>query len=120
VHHPKLSWVYYPGLPSHESHETARRLFDGRGYGAMVAFELKDGTREKAFAFLKALQMIVPATTLGDVYSLVLYPAMSSHRALTPEQRRAVGISDGLLRLSVGIEDASDIIADLERALEAV
>jgi cystathionine beta-lyase/cystathionine gamma-synthase len=119
-HHPKLQWVYYPGLPNHESRDTATRLLPEGQFGAMVSFEIKDGTQEKAFNLMRALQMIVPATTLGDVHSLVLYPPMSSHRALSPEQRQEVGISDGLIRLSVGIEDPSDIISDLERALDKV
>jgi cystathionine beta-lyase/cystathionine gamma-synthase len=119
-HHPKLQWVYFPGLPNHESHDTAKRLLSEGQYGGMVSFELKNGTREQAFDFMRALEMIVPATTLGDVHSLVLYPPMSSHRALSPDQRREVGISDGLIRLSVGIEDPSDIINDLERGLAAV
>ena len=119
-HHPKLQWVYYPGLPNHESHETAKRLLPDDQFGAMVSFELKNGTQEKAWEFMRALQMIVPATTLGDVHSLVLYPPMSSHRALSPEQRQEVGISDGLIRLSVGIEDPTDIVADLERALDRI
>ena len=119
-HHPKLQWVYYPGLPNHESHETAKRLLPEGQFGAMVSFEIKNGTQEQAFEFMRTLEMIVPATTLGDIHSLVLYPPMSSHRALSPEQRQEVGISDGLIRLSVGIEDPSDIIADLERALARV
>lgn len=119
-HHPKLQWVYYPGLPNHESHDTAKRLLPDDQFGAMVSFELKDGTQENAWEFMRALQMIVPATTLGDVHSLVLYPPMSSHRALSPEQRKEVGISDGLIRLSVGIEDPTDIVADLERALDRI
>jgi cystathionine gamma-synthase/methionine-gamma-lyase len=87
--------------------------------GAMIAFEVAGAGRAKIFRLMSALEMIVPATTLGDVYSLVLYPAMASHRALTPEERAAVGISDGLLRLSVGIEAPADILADLSRALGA-
>ena len=71
------------------------------------------------FRFLESLKLIMPATTLGDVYSLILYPAISSHRALTPEQRAEIGIGDGLVRLSVGIEDAEDIMADLDQALHA-
>jgi cystathionine gamma-synthase/methionine-gamma-lyase len=85
----------------------------------MVSFELKEGTRERVFGFMEALKLVIPATTLGDVYSLVLYPAMSSHRALDPDARRQLGISDGLVRLSVGIEDPADIIADLDQALSA-
>ncbi|MEO0249486.1 MAG: PLP-dependent transferase, partial [candidate division WOR-3 bacterium] len=70
------------------------------------------------FRFMESLKLVLPATTLGDVYSLVLYPAHSSHRALSAEERAAIGIGDGLVRLSVGIEDVGDIIADLEQALE--
>lgn len=87
--------------------------------GAMVALEVANAAQPEIFRLMSALEMIVPATTLGDVYSLVLYPAMASHRALTPEERSAVGISDRLLRLSVGIEDPKDIMADLSRALDS-
>ena len=73
---------------------------------------------EQAFGFLEALKLVVPATSLGDVYSLSLYPAMSSHRALTPDEREAIGIGDGLIRISVGIEDPEDILADIDQALE--
>ncbi len=113
--HGLIERVYYPGmsapLPEGQFH-------DGRG-GAMVSFEIRDAGREEVFAFLDALQLCVPATTLGDVYSLVLYPAMSSHRALTPEQRASIGISESLVRLSVGIENVEDIMNDLDQALEA-
>ena len=120
LHHPKLEWVYYPGLSGHESHQTARDQFPKGMYGAMISFEIRNGNRDSVFRFLRALEMIAPATTLGDVYSLVLYPIMSSHRALTPAQRAEVGIGEGLIRLSVGIEDPVDIISDLERALDAI
>ncbi len=83
----------------------------------MVAFELRNGTRAAAFAFLDALKLVLPATTLGDVYSLALYPIMASHRAVPPAERAQLGITDGLLRLSIGIEDADDIVADLDAAL---
>lgn len=119
VEHPLVAHVNYPGLTSHPSHATARRLFGERGYGGMISFEIKDGGREQVFAFLSALELIVPATSLGDVYSLALYPAMSSHRALTPEERAAYGIGDGLVRISVGIEAPEDILADLDQALRA-
>ncbi|HEU5423686.1 MAG TPA: PLP-dependent aspartate aminotransferase family protein [Nitrolancea sp.] len=117
---PKVARVFYPGLPGHESHQTANRLFPDGLYGAMVSFEMHDCDRAAVVRFLGALEMIVPATTLGDVFSLVLYPVMSSHRALTPEQRETVGIGESLVRLSVGIEDPADVIADLERALSVV
>ena len=92
------------------------RELDG-GLQAIVAFEIAGAGQAEAFRFLKALRMCVPATTLGDVYTLVVYPPMSTHRALTPEQRAAIGISDGLVRVSVGIEDVADIIADLDQAM---
>jgi cystathionine beta-lyase/cystathionine gamma-synthase len=116
--HPHVAHVNYPGLPSHASHATAARLFEDRGFGGMVSFDIKDGGREQAFAFLEALKLIVPATSLGDVYSLALYPAMSSHRALTPEERSSIGIGEGLIRVSVGIEAPEDILADLDQAME--
>jgi cystathionine gamma-synthase/methionine-gamma-lyase len=85
-----------------------------------VSFEIRHGTRERVTAFLERLRLILPATTLGDVYSEILYPVMASHRGLSPEERQAMGISDGLVRLSVGIEDPEDIIADLEQALASL
>jgi cystathionine beta-lyase/cystathionine gamma-synthase len=117
-HHPKLERVYYPGLAEHESHANAKKQFKHGLFGAMVAFDIRDGTRERVFSFMRALRMIVPATTLGDVYSLVLYPVMASHRGLSEQARRESGIGEGLVRLSVGIEDPADIIADLEQALD--
>jgi cystathionine beta-lyase/cystathionine gamma-synthase len=115
--HPAVARVYYPGLPSHPHHELATRLFGGRGYGGVISFELKANGREAAFRFLEALRLVLPATSLGDIYSLVLYPPISSHRMLTPEERAQLGISDNLLRLSIGIEDVADIQADLDQAL---
>jgi len=115
--HSRVERVHYPGLQSHPQHSVANHLFGDAGYGGMVSFELRDAGREAVFRFLEALELILPATTLGDVYSLVLYPAMSSHRALSPAERAQVGIGEGLVRLSVGIEAAEDIIADLDQAL---
>lgn len=119
--HPAVAHVHYPGLPGHPQHALATHLFhdpdDIPAYGGMLSFELRAGTEAAVFRFLERLQLVLPATTLGDVYSLVLYPAMASHRALTPAQRAEVGISAGLVRLSVGIEDAADILADLDQAL---
>jgi cystathionine beta-lyase/cystathionine gamma-synthase len=118
--HPKVSRVYYPGLPSHPQHELATRLFEGRGYGGMVAFDLAGAGQRQVFRFFESLCLCMPATTLGDVCSLVLYPAHASHRALSPEERARIGIGDGLVRLSVGIEAVEDIIGDLEQALDAL
>lgn len=112
--------VNYPGLPGHPQHVLATRLFDGRGYGGMMSFDLHDASRVEVFRFMEALDLILPATTLGDVYSLTLYPAHSSHRQVAPEVRQTLGIGDGLVRLSVGIEEPSDIIADLAKALDSL
>ena len=112
--------IYYPGLPSDAGYTAASRLFRAGYYGSLVAFEINDSDRARAFVFMETLRIIRPVTSLGDVYSLILHPASSSHRALTPEQREALGIREGTLRLSVGIEDADDLIADLGQALKAM
>ncbi|MEA3334538.1 MAG: PLP-dependent aspartate aminotransferase family protein [Chloroflexota bacterium] len=117
VQHPAVNHVHYPGLAGHAQHALALQQFGTRGFGAMIAFELKEATREAAFRFLDSLQLILPATTLGDVFSLALYPVMASHRAVPPEARAELGITDGLLRLSIGIEGAEDLMEDLNRAL---
>ncbi|HSR30559.1 MAG TPA: PLP-dependent aspartate aminotransferase family protein [Anaerolineae bacterium] len=115
--HPAVSRVNYPGLPEHPQHAVAQRLFEGRGFGGMISFDILGAGQADVFRFMEALRLVLPATTLGDVYSLTLYPAHSSHRQVAPEVRAAIGIGDGLVRLSVGIEDAGDIIADLQQAL---
>ncbi len=118
--HPRVSRVLYPGLPSHPQHSLAKRLFQGRGYGGMVAFDLAEADQSQVFRFFDALRLCLPATTLGDVCTLVLYPAHSSHRALSPEERACIGIGDGLVRMSVGIEAVEDLLSDLEQALGAL
>jgi cystathionine beta-lyase/cystathionine gamma-synthase len=118
--HPRIVRVNYPGLAGHPQHELAGGLFPSGYFGGMISFELKDAGRKDIFRFMEALELVLPATTLGDVYSLTLYPAMSSHRALSEEERKSVGISDSLVRLSVGIEEGFEIIADLAQALEKV
>jgi cystathionine beta-lyase/cystathionine gamma-synthase len=95
-------------------------LTGGKGAGSVISFELRGARREQLFAFMEALKLVQPATSLGDIYSLVLYPAISSHRSLGPEGRQALGIGDDLVRISVGIEDVVDIRNDLEQALGAV
>ena len=118
--HPRLAKVNFPGLASHPQHALAEKLFGGKGYGGMLSFEISGADKAKAYRFMEALTLCLPATTLGDVYSLVLHPATSSHRGLTPEERARVGIPDGLVRLSTGIEAVEDIIADLEQALAKI
>jgi cystathionine gamma-synthase/methionine-gamma-lyase len=117
--HPRIEGVRYPGLASHPHHAVARKLFRDRGYGGLVAFQIKEADKSKIFEFMDALMVINRATTLGDIYSQVLYPAVSSHRDLSPKQRDALGIHDNLLRLSIGIENKDDLIEDLDEALGA-
>jgi cystathionine gamma-synthase/methionine-gamma-lyase len=114
--HPKVEKVNFPSDPKHPDAATIQRLFPKDLFGAMISFELKDAGRAEVFAWMEKLKMVVRATSLGDVHSMVLYPAMSSHRDLAPKQRERLGIRDNLIRLSVGIEAVEDIIADLEQA----
>ncbi|MCL4508832.1 MAG: PLP-dependent aspartate aminotransferase family protein [Chloroflexi bacterium] len=115
--HPRVARVLYPGRESHPDYALACRLFGHDKIGGVLSFELRDGDQDRVFDFLRRIRLIRPATTLGDVYSLALYPAMSSHRALSREQRLAAGISDGLIRLSVGLEHLDDLVRDLDQAL---
>jgi cystathionine beta-lyase/cystathionine gamma-synthase len=115
--HPRIERVYFPANSDHPDAATIRRLFPPNLYGAIVSFELKDAARAEIFRFMDSLQMIVRATSLGDVHTMMLYPVMSSHREISPKHRERMGIRDNLVRLSVGIEAAEDIIADLDQAL---
>jgi len=114
---PAIERVHFPGDPAHPDSAAIRRLLPPGLYGAMVSFELKGARREEIFRFMERLKLVVRATSLGDVHSLILYPVMSSHREVPPAQRQRLGIRDNLLRLSVGIEAVEDIIEDLGQAL---
>ncbi len=114
--HDRLARVYYPALTERGA-ELAQRILRAPHAGALVAIELKEQTREAAFRFMDALQLCVRATSLGDVFTGVLHAASASHRDLTPARRAELGISEGLVRISVGIESIDDIIADVEQAL---
>ena len=117
---PSIVRVIYPGLPDHPQHALAERLFEGRGFGGVLSFEIADADKARVFRFMESLSVCLPATTLGDIYTLVLHPATASHRSLTSEERARVGISDGLVRLSAGIEAPADILADLQSALRRI
>ena len=112
----RLVRVYYPTL-TNTSAELAKRILRAPHGGALVAIELQDQTREAAFRFMDRLQLCVRSTSLGDVFTSVLHAASASHRDLTPARRAELGISEGLVRISVGIESIDDIIADIEQAL---
>ncbi len=115
--HPAVERVAYPGLPSHPGHAIAAKQME-RGFGALIAFEVRGGLAAGARAY-DAVEVIARAVSLGDVRSLLTHPASTTHVSLTPEQRREGGIADGLMRLSVGVEDVEDLWEDLERALRA-
>jgi cystathionine gamma-lyase/homocysteine desulfhydrase len=111
--HPAVERVHYPGLADHPQHRLARRQMDG--YGAVVSFDL--GRKSRARRFLSRLRTIALAESLGGVESLASYPASMTHGSMTPAARRKLGVTDGLVRLSVGIERVEDLLEDLERAL---
>lgn len=117
--HPKVSKIYYPGLPSHQNHDIAKKQMTG--FGGMMSFELdvKYGI-QGGIKVMNSVKLWSLAESLGAVESMVTHPASMTHAAVPPEVRKARGISDGLIRLSVGIEDVKDLIADLEQALNSV
>ena len=113
--HPKVEKVTYPGLSSHPQHELAKRQM--KGFGGMMTFVIKGGL-ESARRFLKTVQIFACAESLGGVESLIEHPAIMTHASVPKESREKLGISDGLIRLSVGIEDVRDLIDDLDAALK--
>ncbi len=113
--HPQVERVYYPGLPSHPQHALARR--QQNGFGAMLSFDVRGG-REQAERVLNGVKLFYLAESLGGVESLVSYPETMSHASMTPEARRAAGISEKTIRVSIGIEHPDDLVADLRQALE--
>jgi cystathionine gamma-lyase len=115
--HPKVKAVYYPGLPSHPQHELAKRQMVG-GFGGMLSFEVTGGV-DAAREVARRTRLFTLAESLGGVESLIELPALMTHASLPAERRSEVGIDDGLIRLSVGIEEAEDLIADLQQALDA-
>ncbi|HBM60592.1 MAG TPA: O-succinylhomoserine sulfhydrylase [Citreicella sp.] len=116
--HAAVGAVRYPGLESHPQHALVQRQLGGAG-GTMVAFDLKGG-KEAAFRFCNALEIVLISNNLGDAKSIATHPATTTHQRLSPEQRAGLGISDGLIRLSVGIEDPEDLVADLLQALDSI
>ncbi len=114
---PEVTRVLYPGHKDHPQHEVAKRQMDGGG--PLVAFEI-DGGKAAAFTFLEELELILISNNLGDSKSLITHPATTTHQRVQPDQRQVLGITEGLVRLSVGLEDPADVIDDLVRALDVV
>lgn len=116
--HPKVEKVYYPGLKSHEGHEIAAKQMHG-GYSGVIAFEVKGGM-QAGIKFCNSLKLATIAVSLGDAETFIEHPASMTHSPYSPEERAAAGISDGLVRLSVGLENVEDIIADLEQGFKHI
>ncbi|WP_395055816.1 cystathionine gamma-synthase [Flavobacterium sp.] len=116
LNHPKVERVYYPGLPSHPYHDIAKKQMIG-GFGGMVTFTFKSGKKEDAISFLEKVKVFTLAESLGGVESLANHPALMTHASIPEDKRKEIGITDDLVRLSVGVEDAEDLIEDLKQAL---
>jgi cysteine-S-conjugate beta-lyase len=116
--HPAIDQVYYPGLPSHPNHATAKK--QSSGFGGVVSFTLKEDTEEAALNFVQQTQLFKLAESLGGIKSLIAHPANMTHKSIPAEKRRAAGVADSLLRLSVGLEEAEDLITDLAQALDNI
>ena len=110
-----MEWDRYPFLESHPQYDLAKRQMTGGG--TVITFELADGGKERAFEVLDKLELIDISNNLGDSKSLITHPATTTHRAMGPEGRAAIGLGDGLVRISVGLEGTDDLIDDLDRAL---
>ena len=115
VKHPKVGKVYWPGLESHVNHDVAKRQM--RDFGGMMSFTIKGDEQEDAIKFLSSCELFTLAESLGGVESLMGHPASMTHASIPREVRLKSGVTDSLIRLSVGVEDAQDLIADLEQAL---
>jgi cystathionine gamma-synthase/methionine-gamma-lyase len=115
--HSRVSRVHYPALSTTQNLDLMKRMLRSPHAGALVSIELQENTREAAFRFMDALTLCVRSTSLGDVFTGVLHPATASHREVAPKRRQQLGITEGLVRISVGIEDIADIIEDIEQAL---
>ncbi len=116
--HPAIDKVFYPGLKSHYNHEIAK--IQSRGFGGIVSFTLKNDTEVAATAFVSSTNYFKLAESLGGVKSLLCHPAQMTHKSIPAEKRRAAGVADSLIRLSVGLEEVEDLIADLEQAFEKI
>jgi cystathionine beta-lyase/cystathionine gamma-synthase len=119
VKHERVEKVYYPGLATGNALEVAQRVLREPNFGALVSIELKDNTTQAAFRFMDAVKLCLRSTSLGDVFTSVLHPTSAFLRDVTPARRRELGVSDGLVRISVGIENIDDIIRDIDQALRA-
>jgi cystathionine gamma-synthase/methionine-gamma-lyase len=117
--HRCIERVYYCADPQHPDAEAIGKFFTPGLFGAILSFEIRGATKSSVMSFMDRLKMVVPGTSLGDVHSLLLYPVMASHRDVSPKMRERMGIRENLVRVAAGIENAGDIIADLDQALKS-
>lgn len=116
--HPKVSWVNYPGLPEHQSHRLAKKYLNA-GFGPILGFGIKGGL-EAGKKFINSVKLLSHLANIGDVKTLVIHPASTTHQQLTPAEQRATGVTEDYIRLAVGIEDVQDIIEDIDQALQSL
>ena len=114
--HPKVSWVNYPGLVDHPQHDIAAKYFRNGLYSGLVGFGIKGGLKAGK-KFIESLELFSHLANIGDAKSLAIHPASTTHQQLTAEEQKAAGVTEDFIRLSIGIEDIEDIVADLEQAL---
>ena len=117
--HPKIQWVNYPGLSDHPSHYLAKKYFNNKGFGGLISFGIKGGTKE-GIKFIEHVKLFSHLANIGDAKSLCIHPASTTHQQLSREERISTGVTDDLIRLSIGIEDPNDLIEDLDQALKNV
>jgi cystathionine beta-lyase/cystathionine gamma-synthase len=110
--------IYWPGLENHKGHDIAKKQMSD--FGGMISFNIKGDSLESALHFVKSVKLITLAESLGGVESLISHPASMTHAAIPREVREKVGVTDGLIRISLGVEDSADLIADLEQAFNAI
>lgn len=116
ANHPAVTWVNYPGLPSHPTHERAKQILK-KGFGALVGFGIQGG-REAGTRFIESLELFSHLANIGDAKSLAIHPASTTHSQLTPTEQTCAGVTEDFIRLSLGLEDSKDLIADLSQALD--
>ena len=115
--HPAVTWVNYPGLPSHPTHGLAKKYLK-HGFGAIMGFGIKGGL-QAGIKFINAVKLLSHLANIGDAKSLVIHPASTTHQQLTPAEQLETGVTEDYVRLSIGLENIEDIIADIEQALQA-
>jgi O-acetylhomoserine (thiol)-lyase len=119
LQHPKVTWVNYPGLPDHPSYEIAKKYFDKGQFSSLLGFGVEGGA-EAGKKVVESAKLFSHVANLGDAKSLIIHPATTTHAQLTAEEQATTGVTDDFVRLSIGLEDVTDLIADLDQALAQI